>query len=189
MATIIACLAVTSMMFSGCKKDKQESENPDYVLINGVKWATRNVGMPGTFVENPEDFGEYYQWNRETPDWTPDWNGYGADTWEIAHCPCPAGWRVPTESELKKLANSGSSWGTLNGIDGRFFGNGEQTIFLPAAGKRDSNKEGEGSYWSSNMAGTGNNRAKHMSFDKSNGGIWYVNTYRYTGCSVRCVKE
>jgi len=34
------------------------------VVINGVKWATRNVDKPGTFVANPEDFGMLYQWNR-----------------------------------------------------------------------------------------------------------------------------
>ena len=36
----------------------------DGVVINGVRWATRNVDMPGTFAENPEDAGMLYQWNR-----------------------------------------------------------------------------------------------------------------------------
>ena len=35
------------------------------VLINGVRWATRNVGAHGQFVANPEDFGGYYQWGRK----------------------------------------------------------------------------------------------------------------------------
>ena len=34
------------------------------VMINGIKWATRNVGAHGQFVANPEDFGGYYQWGR-----------------------------------------------------------------------------------------------------------------------------
>ncbi|MDR1698223.1 MAG: hypothetical protein LBR75_00145, partial [Prevotellaceae bacterium] len=33
-------------------------------IINGVKWATRNVDMPGTFAETPESAGKLYQWNR-----------------------------------------------------------------------------------------------------------------------------
>ena len=40
------------------------SENPfsEGVLINGVRWATSNVDMPGTFAANPEDAGLFYQW-------------------------------------------------------------------------------------------------------------------------------
>jgi len=33
------------------------------VIINGIKWATRNVDMPGTFAANPEDAGMFYQWD------------------------------------------------------------------------------------------------------------------------------
>jgi len=35
------------------------------VVINGIKWATRNVASHGKFVANPEDFGRYYQWGRK----------------------------------------------------------------------------------------------------------------------------
>ena len=31
------------------------------VVINGVRWATRNVDMPGTFAPTPESFGMHYQ--------------------------------------------------------------------------------------------------------------------------------
>ena len=37
----------------------------DGVVINGVRWATRNVDKPGTFAANPEDAGMLYQWNRK----------------------------------------------------------------------------------------------------------------------------
>ena len=40
-------------------------EEEDGIMINGVKWATRNVGAHGRFVANPEDFGGYYQWGRK----------------------------------------------------------------------------------------------------------------------------
>jgi len=33
------------------------------VVINGVKWATRNVDRPNTFAETPESAGMFYQWN------------------------------------------------------------------------------------------------------------------------------
>ncbi len=34
------------------------------VVINGVKWATRNLDAGGKFVENQEDYGAYFQWGR-----------------------------------------------------------------------------------------------------------------------------
>ena len=34
------------------------------VVINGIRWATRNVDAHGQFVANPEDYGGYYQWGR-----------------------------------------------------------------------------------------------------------------------------
>jgi hypothetical protein len=34
------------------------------VIINGIKWATRNVAAHGKFVEKPEDLGALFQWGR-----------------------------------------------------------------------------------------------------------------------------
>jgi hypothetical protein len=34
------------------------------IIINGVKWATRNLAAHGKFVEKPEDFGALFQWGR-----------------------------------------------------------------------------------------------------------------------------
>jgi len=34
------------------------------VVINGVRWATRNLDVGGVFVANPEDYGALYQWGR-----------------------------------------------------------------------------------------------------------------------------
>jgi len=36
----------------------------NYVVINGVKWATSNLGAGGVFCANPEDYGALYQWGR-----------------------------------------------------------------------------------------------------------------------------
>ena len=39
--------------------------NTDGVLINGVRWATRNLASHGKFVEKPEDYGSLFQWGRK----------------------------------------------------------------------------------------------------------------------------
>jgi len=60
-----------SVMFIACKKDKDDKGSnggvpvtEEGVVINGVRWATRNVGAHGQFVAKPEDYGGYYQWGR-----------------------------------------------------------------------------------------------------------------------------
>jgi len=35
------------------------------IVINGIKWATRNLASHGKFVENPEDYGALFQWGRK----------------------------------------------------------------------------------------------------------------------------
>ena len=114
------------------------------VVINGVRWATRNVAAPGTFASKPEDAGMFYQWNRRKA-WpatgaVTDWDGSNltSTTWEKANDPSPVGWRVPTCDEIKKLCDINkvsNEWTTINGVTGRKFtdkatGN---SIFLPAA--------------------------------------------------------
>ena len=119
------------------------------VIINGVKWATRNVDKPGSFADKPEDVGSFYQWNTKTA-WAAtgditDWERKPCSTqkiWEEANDPSPKGWRVPTYAEVKKLLNTkkvSNEWTTENGVNGIKFtdkatGN---TLFLPAAGFRD----------------------------------------------------
>jgi len=91
----------------------------DWVLINGVKWATRNVGEPKTFVKNPEDYGKLYQWNRGTTDKLKEgfWEDYysynysksvyaKATSWLPENDPCPDGYRLPTLAEMQSLTNT-----------------------------------------------------------------------------------
>jgi len=119
------------------------------VEINGIIWATRNVDTPGAFTDNPEDFGMFYQWNRPVG-WSsadPMVNSNGETVWDNSHPAgtiweavnnvCPAGYRVPTDVEAQSLIDAGSQWTTLNGVNGRVFGSGGNTIFLPVAGYRD----------------------------------------------------
>jgi uncharacterized protein (TIGR02145 family) len=192
------------------------------VVINGVRWATRNVGAHGQFVAKPEEFGGYYQWGRKgdghekptskttttlsttnTPthgnfikndndpyDWRTPQNDNLWGATKTANDPCPCGWRVPTGAELASLVNSTTSWGDLNGTNGRFFGSGENTIFLPAAGYRNVfiglllSAGTHGDYWSSTPDYIS---VYYLYFDS--GTVNPYNLCRVYGFSVRCVAE
>jgi len=127
---------------------------PEWVEINGVKWAKRNVDMPGTFAAKPEDVGMYYKWGSSIG-WSctdPLINSNGdtiwydippgsGTTWSKENDPCPSGWHVPTVAEAQSLIDATIAaeiwqWTTINGVNGRILGTDENTIFLPAAGVR-----------------------------------------------------
>ena len=148
----------------------QTSTTDPGVVINGVKWATRNVDRPGTFATKPETAGMFYQWNRKIG-WSatnPTINSSGGTTWNNntptgtiwskANDPSPAGWRVPTREEILKLLDKDkvrSEWTTVNGITGRKFTDKTtgKFLFLPAAGFRYC----EGGYGTIEGAGWGSN--------------------------------
>ena len=174
------------------------------VVIRGVRWATRNVGKPGTFVAHPEDAGMLYQWNKKVG-WSatdPMINSKGGDTWDDSKAagkawtkendPCPKGWRVPTHKEQELLTYVDHEWTTLNGVNGRSFGSGDNTLFLPAAGSR-IHSTGEltfvgvyGYYWSCHASnGT---YGEYLYIHSSN--IYPDNsTNKASGFSIRCVAE
>ena len=141
------------------------------VVINGIRWATRNVDAPGTFAPYPESSGMLFQWNRRVG-WSStgevtDWNSspVAGTAWYAENDPCPAGWRVPTFAELFSLdfAAGGGTWTTNwndTGVNGRLFGTAPYQIFLPAAGWRSNigalHSVGTvGGYWSSTYAESG----------------------------------
>jgi len=179
------------------------TNNEKGVVINGMRWATRNVDEFGTFAATPESAGKFYQWNRKKA-----WDAIGGvsgwdnseatgNTWEKANDPSPAGWRVPTKAEIDKLldkTNVISEWTIQNGVTGRKFtdkatGN---SLFLPVAGYRNSsdgtlNYAGVVSvYWSSTPYESVEMCAYGLYFD---GGAAYVNSLslRSLGFSVRPV--
>ena len=171
----------------------------DGVLINGVIWAKYNVSVFDTFASAPESSGMFYQWNRPTA-WAATGNISGwnnsfpaGNTWATANDPCPSGWRVPTQAELQSLFNSGSTWTTQNGVNGRRFGTAPNQIFLPAAGYRNNNDGAlfnagsYGKYWSSTEGISTN--AYYLNFDSGSGNANLNDNYKTYGFSVRCVAE
>jgi uncharacterized protein (TIGR02145 family) len=179
----------------------------DYVVINGVKWATRNVNTSGTFTNSPEEYGMYYQWNSKvaysaTGDftgWNSDWTGgysspSSSDTWTSANDPSPTGYRVPTFTEINSLldeTNVTKQWTTQNSVYGCKFTdkNNNNSIFLPAAGCitglvfYDAGIYGD--YWTSTVSYSDD--ANYLGFD-CDGADW-GNVPRQDGQSVRSVAE
>jgi|GEM_PF-2521563 len=137
--------------------EKPAAPQTDYVIINGVKWATFNVGNSGTFVSSAKDYGNYY-------------------TWEQAKTACPKGWRLPTKEELKKLKDVGYVWTTQNGKNGVNFGNTNNSIFLPAAGFLHSQF--------STLIGVGNSCFLFSSTDDKHGDVYCLSITISDGASI-----
>ncbi|GHT41889.1 hypothetical protein FACS189437_09360 [Bacteroidia bacterium] len=175
---LLLTIDIVTVMFNSCSKDDNiEQYDPltdKGVIINGVKWATRNVDKPSTFAAKLEDAGMFYQWNRNIG-WSAtnpmvnsndetEWEWMPVipedDSWTKVNDPSPVGWRLPTLDEIKSLLNTekvNSEWTTVKGITGRKFTDKStgNSIFLPAAGYRNEgggtlyNRGDGGNYWSS----------------------------------------
>ena len=164
------------------------------VVINGVRWATRNTAASGTFAARPTDAGMFFQWNRprawESTGAVTGWDGTTELdlTWLPENDPCPAGWRVPTREELRSLNNAGSAWVIYNDTPGRVFGTAPNQIFLPAAGFRSTSGAlaGIGSvadYWSNERGTT--EHAWTLWIGSS--GSDEISNPQANGMSLRCV--
>jgi len=178
---ILLTTTILITLFTACGTSKKTTNSATYdegVVINGVRWATRNVDEPGTFASTPESAGKLYQWGRKMAWNTTDERagiGWSLSTgkhplfskkppkkpkWKKTNDPSPTGWRIPTIKEINSLFDENkvsNEWVTQNGINGRKFtdiSNGN-TIFLPAVGTRDIGGKLRrdvnitGNYWSS----------------------------------------
>jgi len=173
------------------------------VTVFGKKWATRNVDVPGKFTAKPEDKGMFYQWNVQTAwlsegtspmasDGTTTWNASsnGGTGLSFTNDPCPTGWKVPTIDDLQTLGSG--FWTVKNGQSGREFVDGNNTLFLPAAGFRQKNggtltsSDSEGYYWTATA--TTSYYASYIHFN--NAGLTSTGTadrgYAY---SIRCIEK
>ena len=171
-----------------------------------VKWACCNVG-----AESPEGYGGYYAWG-ETEEksnytWenykyynssTGDFNNIGSNisgtSYDVAHVKWGGSWRMPTWDEINELCYMCSwEWTSVNGVSGqKVTGPNGNSIFLPAAGGRLGTEVGlrglYGYYWSGALNEDCSYNAYNLYF--SGGFIdWYTFDYRFSGHSVRPVKE
>jgi hypothetical protein len=93
----------------------QQSFDAPWVEINGLLWAKCNVGEPGQFASAPDNRGLLYQYDSKigysncSPNTCTAPPGYVTgqfvlgDTWAPENNPCPAGWRIPTATEIDAL--------------------------------------------------------------------------------------
>ena len=206
---LAVAIILAGFMCSACDPNdptqpKTTSTQDAGVVINGVKWATRNVDAAGTFAATPESAGMFYQWNRKkawnsTDDKVTSWDSSDSNgtTWATANDPSPAGWRVPTYEELETLLDETkvtSAWTTQNGVTGRKFTDKTTgaSIFLPAAGYRYDSGNGTldnrgvfGYYWSSTVR---NASYAHCMRISSTGQTTDTPNKSF-GFSVRCVAK
>jgi uncharacterized protein (TIGR02145 family) len=167
----VVAIAICLAGFSVSNVFAQDNATDQGVVINGVKWATRNVDKPGVFSAKPEDVGMFYQWNRRigwsttdpmtSSDGGIDWDGNVPEgtEWKKSNDPSPTGWRVPTSEEIQSLLDTEkviNVWTTQNGVKGRKFTDKatNNSIFLPVTGQRSNNggrltNHVGGCYWSS----------------------------------------
>lgn len=161
--------------------------------IGDIVWANANVDQPDTFGETCETLGLLYQWNTKKgyPSYTvqntndtgcsgdtgtvvPGFEGgpfdMMAEKWAEENDPCPEGWRVPTNDELKKLIGDDTPpankftvdfWklqgmavsGAFCGLDREIMkaectrGNLNGAIFIPIAGKINRDTCTQDEWW------------------------------------------
>ena len=201
-------ILILAVVLFGFGLQQANAQSEEGVVINGVRWATRNVDNPGTFAARRESAGKFYQWNRNrawatTGKTVVGWNSSTptGNMWEKANDPSPAGWRVPTLEEVKTLLDESkvkSEWTNINGIKGRKFTDKStgSSIFLPAANERDANDNGNlvyggvygsygelGYYWTNTQA---ENYSSNQAENDIRAQSWYFSqSYTTTGALLR----
>lgn len=189
-------------LFLACSPLKSTTTYDEGVLINGVRWATRNVDKPGTFAKKPKDPGMFYQWNRKLM-WNvteniSDWDATipKGDAWEKHNDPSPIGWRLSNLEEIKTLFDREkvtNEWTTVEGVKGRKFTDiiTGKSIFLPAVRNRDSSTGklmsiDYGYYWASTRYSS--DVAYNIVFGKIRSN-WGYYIYKNQAMSIRSVAE
>lgn len=209
-----AFVSVLSLSIVSCGSKKGKAVD----LGLSVKWASCNVG-----AESPEDYGSYFAWGETEvkDDYAPFGYKFRTGTGMTLTKYCTENyygnvdnktvldpvddtataswgndWRMPTLDEMKELINECTwSWTTQNGVNGYVVtGPNGNSIFLPAAGRRDrmskeiSGHGWSGDYWSATLGEDNSWNACWLFF--SDGTKPGCNTHaRYNGFSVRPVKE
>lgn len=105
-----------------------------------------------------------------------------------------SGARMPTADEWRELINNTTAeWMQMYGVYGlRFTSSNGNSIFLPAAGYRDSelrNAGVKGRYWSSSLGVAGSDAASDFNVSVDRTYMYGSGTNRYYGQSVRAVRS
>lgn len=179
----------------GSYLDMVDTVVPSLVETEGVSVVEGNLESNSNIVYSLSIHP--YDW--VNPHNTLLWNlGTDANPKKTEYDPCPAGWRVPTATEMEQLITNPSSETTDNmGQKGLVFVDQEEDsrLFLPAAGMRDfpgkyaESRGSSGFYWSSaayNQTGY-SHRAGYIRVGAS--ASFSSQAYRGRGYSVRCVKD
>ena len=137
---------------------------PSYVEINGVKWATCNIG-----ATTPGGYGDYFAWGATYPQAKYEGSDYRESIGkkdlvpekDIAYQKLGSDWHMPTETDINSIYNtSGVTWKWISntatygtkGYEVYLTSNPSKKIFLPAAGywyDGLSYAGSDGEYWSS----------------------------------------
>jgi hypothetical protein len=114
MNKVFQILSVAVIVLTAASCGGGKSNDPG-VVINGVKWATRNTGADGKFVSSREEVG------------------FDESFKSIPYSLFPKGWRLPTEAEFASLIKASREiFSEFNGMHGVLFGTEPNTIFLPS---------------------------------------------------------
>ena len=126
----------------------------DYDNDNGLFYNDKDGSVPtlvtgsvsleiGQSILNADKFYCFPMYDWIVPNNKELWNmGTEENPVKTEYDPCPAGWRVPTHSELSNLSSNCSSWTTNDGKNGCWYSGSSlysesvPRIFLPAAGVR-----------------------------------------------------
>jgi uncharacterized protein (TIGR02145 family) len=167
------------------------------------RWGAKTASVVNTSTNNAAQ-----GWTAANPDYqeaseddSAQKDADGNNLWKAENNPCPAGWRLPYDTEWKAVTLSVSNnsqayipvpWTTYDYINETIFGNlikfGDY-LYLPAAGYREPDsglmhyRGFDGCYWSINAYGNDNGR--HMYFYENAPRVSYDD--RPFGFSVRCV--
>ena len=167
----------------------------DWYDTNTANFAHGPTGSP-EFDEADPNSGEISEWDSSYAAADGAWS----DDEKTVNDPCPAGYRIPTNSQWQGVINIdnntqsvvGTTWSSsaTNYSSARFFGD---DLMLPAAGYRN-NYDGSlhsrgyyGIYWSSTQYSSYSYYAWGLIFGGSCANTYY--DYRSYGFSVRCVAE
>ncbi|WP_147474524.1 fibrobacter succinogenes major paralogous domain-containing protein [Chryseobacterium nematophagum] len=208
--------------------------NPDEVVMCGSSkvWKKSNVGADQSNPDNPtvNSIGNYYQWGRNRvrgtgtdlgpqPGWD-DSSNIPNDSWNLgsealprknlANDPCPAGFRVPTDTEFNILVNNNtvSRIGVWNSNIGMTVYRGPAVVFtcpatnnrltFPAGGirRKESLSINGLIYGFGQVAYYFSSTPRYGAVATSAGGIRYTETlgsvegtFRANAVPIRCISE